>query len=357
MERISDDDDTTSKKLSPILTGVSAGSLIAAAISTGVTPEDAMSVVLAVAERTKEKGGVLDVLRPGFSLVDEVEDLLRGSMQKALGGSSSSSSDDDHDNDDYDNELLLNRIQNGDLLRIGMADRRTLNLASVKRDLSSYLYADRYRNLKDITSACILSSYIPIGTGPLLGESDPKNLAIKRAWGNIQEMEQRGFLKHGITGLPLSSKSNNNHDDPTMEDEGDDEDDEEQADSAEKCHYIDGGLVNMFPEIDDSTVIISPVNGSYVHPFIAPDHTPSEFQHKLSELMKQFNLPNLPPTEQQVVEISDRVQIGTNIQNVLAAYLMARSSSSDVLEERFRNGYDDTHRFLKEHDLLTTFSG
>ena len=110
----------------------------------------------------------------------------------------------------------------------------------------------------------------------------------------------------------------------------------------------------MFPEIDDSTVIISLVNGSYVHPFIAPDHTPSEFQHKLSELMKQFNLPPIPT---QQVEISDRVQIGTNTQNLLAAYLMAHSSSSDVLEEKFRNGYDDTHRFLKEHDLLTIFSG
>ena len=60
MERRSNDDDSP-----PLLLGVSAGALISAALSAGVLPEDAMNAVYEIANRTRERGGVMDVLKPG----------------------------------------------------------------------------------------------------------------------------------------------------------------------------------------------------------------------------------------------------------------------------------------------------
>jgi len=324
----------------PILTGVSAGALISASISAGVSPDDAMNVVLTVAQRTKDKGGILDVLSPGFSLIDQLEDLFVLEMQKALGGSANSPGD-------YDNELLLNRIRNGELLHIGLCDRRKVDFSMVKRDLNSYVYADQYRNIKDITSACILSSYIPVGTGPLLGESDTKNLAVKRAWKGVKEMEELGFLKHGITGFPVGDKPTNGDNASKLSQEGDDISDD-------KLRYMDGGLVNMFPVIDDSTVIVAPVNGMYSNPSVAPnvlsiENNASDFRSKALELIQQLKFPTH-------VEISDRVHIGANAQNLVSLYLMARSSSPEVLDEKFRDGYDDAERFLDDNNLLTVFT-
>jgi predicted acylesterase/phospholipase RssA len=50
---------------SPTLTGVSGGALVAAVVSVGVHPEDAMQASLEVARRTRHAGGVLDALHPG----------------------------------------------------------------------------------------------------------------------------------------------------------------------------------------------------------------------------------------------------------------------------------------------------
>lgn len=49
----------------PILLGASAGALTCAGIAAGVPGEDAMDIVLNVARATREKGGILDALRPG----------------------------------------------------------------------------------------------------------------------------------------------------------------------------------------------------------------------------------------------------------------------------------------------------
>ena len=48
------------------LTGVSGGALIAAAVAAGVDPEVGMQTTLAVAQRTRQEGGYLDVFRPGY---------------------------------------------------------------------------------------------------------------------------------------------------------------------------------------------------------------------------------------------------------------------------------------------------
>ena len=48
----------------PILTGVSGGAIVAAALAAGVNPDDGMVTVLAIAARTQQEG-VLDALQPG----------------------------------------------------------------------------------------------------------------------------------------------------------------------------------------------------------------------------------------------------------------------------------------------------
>jgi len=334
----------------PILTGVSAGAIIAAAISTGVTPEDAMNVVLNVSERTVDKGGrVMDALMPGFSLIDELEAPLLAEMVKALGGSVDSTAVGD---DDYDVELLQNRIMDGRLLRIGLADRRRMDFTKVERDLTSYVYVDQYRDLRDILSAAILSSFVPIGTGPVKGEKDAHNLAVSRAWDNIQDMEARGFIKHGITHMPTNAANIN-----IIGADDNNKQNQQTEQQSHKLHYIDGGLVNMFPQIDASTLIVSPCNGTYVHPYIAPQHTPSAFRQTLERYTERSSILPTVTASSSTLKIDERVSLGINSQNLEAAYRMAHSSGTDVLEEKFRDGYDDTHRFLKEQDLLTVFRG
>lgn len=343
LERISSpqDQDFDRTNMPPILTGVSAGALISTAISCGVTPDTAMNVCLDVANQTKEKGGLLDVLKPGFSLIDTLERLFVSELKKALGGSGG----EDADADDYDNDLLMNRIQNGRLLRIGLTDRTKMNLltsltsGSLKSDVSAYVYADQYRDIYDIVSAAILSSYIPIGTGPLsiqFGQQS-NNLAISRAWERVKAMEQLGYLKHGESSLPVTTSIVNGPDDETR--------------------YIDGGIANICPEIDNQTLIVCPFNGTYGTHFIAPrclddlDFISDAIEQETMSI--QDKLRNIT---KDGIHISDRVQFGLNRENLLTAYLMARSSESTILEKRFRDGYDDAHRYLKEQNLLTVFT-
>ncbi len=48
-----------------MLTGVSGGALVAAAVSMGVSPEEGMAATLEIARRTRQAGGMLDHLQPG----------------------------------------------------------------------------------------------------------------------------------------------------------------------------------------------------------------------------------------------------------------------------------------------------
>ena len=331
----------------PILTGVSAGALISTAISCGVTPENAMSVCLDVAEQTKRQGGILDVLKPGFSLIDTLERTFVSELKKALGGSGDCKAAGDHNDSDYDIDLLMNRIQNGRLLRIGLTDRTKVNLASLKSDLSAYVYVDQYRDIYDIVSAAILSSYIPIGTGPLSLQlaQQSNNLAISRAWERVKTMEQLGFLKHGESSLPVVRSTTATDDSPDYE-----------------TPYIDGGIANICPEIDNQTLMVCHMNGAYGKHGIAPtgrynidyeelDSVSTSDKDEATSISNTFfNLTN------SVIHISDRVKFGLNQENLLTAYLMARSSESSLLEERYREGYDDAYRYLNEHNLLTVFT-
>ena len=389
-ERINHHDDDFKKMKPPILAGVSAGAIISAAISAGVKTDDAMNVLLEINARTQEKSNViLSSFTPGFSLVDQVEDLLMDALRIALGGSkktgvgvgvgASSSGGDDDDDDDYDNELLMNRIDHGRLLHIGLTDRRTImssvlqgasnNLGSlsssstssttrdflVKGNMNMYVHVSKYRNLKDVVAAAILSSYIPIGTGPLrVNEPNSKNTAVKHAFERLQEMEELGFLKHGVTGETIKASMYD-----TKDDHDDDEKKEEEGNRsgndyhnshrerirrnfgdlssslmAGESYFWDGGLCNMFPSIDKSTLMVTPLNCKFSNPFIAPEAI-TENNHYL--------------------KVDDNVSLGMNMQNVRLFRKMLRSSDPSYLDQRFSDGFDDTHRFLKEKNLLRVF--
>ena len=110
----------------------------------------------------------------------------------------------------------------------------------------------------------------------------------------------------------------------------------------------------MFPEIDDQTVIVTPVNGIYSNPSIAPYHnTDLEDSEHVStittKIIDQLKIPRHG-------EISERVHVGVNMENLKTAYLMAKSSPPELLHQKFYNGYDDSNKFLKDHGLLTVFS-
>lgn len=337
MERINHEEYNKSEKESkiniskpPLLTGVSAGAIVSAAISAGVKGDDAMNVLYEINERTNTKSNaILNSLTPGFSLLDQVEDVITSAMQVALGGSA------DNPND-YDNDLLMNRIDHGRLLRIGITDtrdfasnvRKNIGKHLVKRNLDMYVYTSKYRDLKDIVSASILSSYVPIGTGPLPSNTNSgENAAVKRAFDRVREMEELGYLKHGVTGETLQGKIG--------------KDDIESGEliipetsSINEVYFWDGGLVNMFPSVDDKTVMVTPLNCTFSNPFIAP------------EALFENN---------RFIDVDDNVSVGMNMQNMKLLLKMLRSSDPAYLDERFTNGYDDTKKYLKERNLLSVF--
>mmetsp|Transcript_3962 Transcript_3962/g.9076 ORF Transcript_3962/g.9076 Transcript_3962/m.9076 type:complete len:406 (+) Transcript_3962:72-1289(+) len=335
----------------PILTGVSAGSIVSAALSAGVTPDTGMSTVIEIAQRTRDKGGTLDILRPGFSLVDQVEDLLRMNMKRALGGTGNAA-------DDYDRELFLKRIRGGRNLRIGLTDKRKLPIPGVIRDLpEAYRYIDQYRDVDDVVAACVLSSYIPGITGTLRGATCPMNDAVKRSWGRVHEMERLGYVKDGITGQQVAGTA---------------------TDEPSDLYYWDGGLADVFPTIDDSTVIVSPINGKYSNPSISPpwDRLSEDGENQVLTGSKG-DVGNVPPTSlgktgredaftdliikrslaifPLTVQAHALASLGINTENAETLFRMMWSSDSEVLEERFRCGFDDAHRFLEEKSLLRTF--
>ena len=336
----------------PILTGVSAGSIVSAALSAGVRPDDGMDTLLQIAKRTRDKGGSLDVLRPGFSLVDQVEDLLLLNMKRALGGTGEAASD-------YDKELWTKRIAGGRLLRIGLTDYRLFSPARVTRDVpEAYRYIDQYRDVDDAVAACILSSYIPGATGTLRGAQCPMNASVRNSWARVHSMEKMGYVKDGRTGRAVTST---------------------KTDEPGDLYYWDGGLADVFPTIDDNTLIVSPINGHYTNPSISPS-LPVDIsmdQHSSPEVNDESNAP--PPnggTAQKVqqdltsmilqraldmipttVQGHARASFGLNAQNAETLRRMMWSSDDAVLEERYKSGYDDAMRYLREEDLLTTYRG
>lgn len=307
-------------------TGVSAGALTIAAITAGVTCTDGMNLCYDINHQTQQLcSRSLDVLHPGFSLVDIVEDNLKHRIKDSIeqhfyGG---------------EDEYIQYINSFGGILRIGLSDRRYLlpsgrrrtrndtttpedqknvnSSSSLKNNNSpsSYVYVDQYRNVNDVIAACILSSYIPGVTGPALGTYASNHKSIIKASNQLHELIDIGYVKNGVNGQILEPIIiRNNVEQHTQQLPVVDQDSNEQqvnqrprkpmgAMKTENTglnwnttmnmnHYWnkisdlrnelknnnsklynmreifwDGGLVNPFPSFDNNTIIISPIAATF----------------------------------------------------------------------------------------------
>ena len=203
--------------------------------------------------------------------------------------------------------------------------------------MNMYVYASKYRDLKDVVSAAILSSYIPLGTGPLRPSSSSAvhdgNTVVKQSFDTVKEMEKLGFLNNGITGEPTNTNIVVGAGDAGTR-AGDDGNKHDTT--LEECYFLDGGLVNMFPIIDKTTITVTPLNCTSSNPIIAPKALTSD--------------------DPYYINMDDQVNMGMNMQNMKLLTKMLRSSDPSYFDEKFREGYDNTHQLLKDEDLLTVFS-
>lgn len=283
------------------LTGVSAGSLVAAAVVAGIDAATGMQAVLNVSHATR-RAGRFDALQPGFSLIDEVEVEFANLLREAVRP---------------DPESFLQRVNQG--LRIGLTDRRVF--PPVGYNPNAFLYVDTYRSIEDVIAACILSSYVPGVTGPALGSLALRNHAVVRASAVMLEMMGEGCVKHGATGVPVMLDQSENRTLSSME----------TKIAREICW--DGGLVNAFPTVDKDTVIVSPIAADFQCDAINPA---IEYDYKVRSYA-----------------LNPVVSLHLTTANLATLRCMVISSDDAVLEAKFAQGYDNASQFLKQRDLLT----
>jgi hypothetical protein len=226
-----------------------------------------------------------------FSLIDQVEESLLKLTR------------------DVDQEYALRRIDNG-RLRIGLADSGTF--PRFRRNPNAYLYVDQFESVDEILSACILSSYVPGVTGPLLEMSLRSNEAASRASHHLRNMLKRGVVKS--SGHPV------------------------QQLHREDSQFWDGGLVNTFPVIDADTCLVTPFSGNFANPSISPSTTSGGFRRK------------------SFVTVDDHVQLQISMENAHAIRCITLSSEDHVLESWFEQGHNDALQFLTKNSRLSVYS-
>lgn len=292
----------TKHRHSPKLTGVSGGALTAAAMTAGILPQDGMDCLLQITDKTTRQGR-LDALTPGYSLIDQVEDIFTTTMKQALGGK-----------EDYDMELLQERLKES-RLRVGFTDRRVF--PPFGQNQRAYFYIDEFRNVEDIVAVCILSSYVPFITGPARGSLASSNLAVKRSKERVHEMLELGFVKHGDTGETVQPSNI-----------------QSETFFRGREFYWDGGLVNVWPVVDETTIIVTPICARFSpNPYISP-----AVKDKGDSMWNWI----VPPT----IRVNDRAEIHLNYSNMETLLQMTLSSHATVLQQRFAQGYGDARCVL-----------
>jgi hypothetical protein len=225
---------------------------------------------------------------------------------------------------DVDEEFALRRIDHGRLLRIGLTDSRTF--PRFRRNPNAYLYVDKYENLEEIISACILSSYIPGLTGPLSHKTIKRNGAVRRANKTLLGMLKKGCIKDAL-GLPLQEiddRSKTVSTTPHM-----------LENFQNDVRFWDGGLANVFPTIDGDTLLITPLSGRFRNPSISP--SPSNAPQK-SGFEKSYARPEIC------------------LENLRTLRYIAFSSESQALEKWFEQGFNDANKFLTGLNVATDYS-
>lgn len=336
------------------LTGVSAGSIVAASLLANVDPgTDGMNAVLQISHMTRERARSLDALQPGFSLIDVVESVLKPLLYNATKD---------------DPEEFLQTINTHGLLRVGLTDRRIF--PPIGYNPNAFLYVDRFRSLDDIVSACILSSYIPGVTGPALGNMALKNHAVSRAAQQLDDMIRDGCVKKGTTGeiiqqsssqlqqqIPHQSQNNstsassNNADGTRIS--------PQFTNGPRTVREIcwDGGLVNAFPTFDHETIIVSPIAADFQN---NPSINPAIEYNNYDSSTVTGSTHNPPSTRKMTVSnvvmgkvvLNPIVTVHVTAANVVNIKSMIISSDDDILQNKFHQGYDNAKQYCIQNSLL-----
>lgn len=274
------------------LTGVSAGALISASVLAGVDPELGLEVAIQISKEARNQR--LDTLHPGFSLVDVVDQHLVQHLREAIKGK--------------EQEFLL-RINQNKLLRIGLTDSRVFP-GPRGPNHKAFCYVDEFTSIEDVIAACILSSYIPGITGPVMGSQSPSHYALKRAKERIDAMWAQGRIKQGRTGEPLEL--------PTTD--------------TKRELIWDGGLVNAFPFFDSDTIIVCPLAASFSN---NPSINPS--------IMYQYHV--------RTMTVSHNVDLHLTRDNLITFRRLLLSSDESSLRAKFEQGYTNAAQFLDDQEV------
>lgn len=183
----------------------------------------------------------------------------------------------------------------------------------------------------------------------------------------MKEMTNLGLVKHGRTGLPIAGAyvvprggAGLDVDDGGGGGSADDDANGggDDAGSNSAIMYWDGGIVDVFPTIDERTVVVAPVNGFFdPNPSICP-RMPEEVEgggnHSSGDgatengdrrsprwnrpaMLLDYLRPYVPTTFRHC----RKSRLGLNAENADAALRMMFSSDDDEMYSRFRGGYDD----------------
>ena len=317
------------------LTGVSAGSIVAASLLAQVDPAtDGMNAVLEISHMTRERARSLDALQPGFSLIDVVETVLKPLLYNAT-------------KDDPDS--FLKHINTHGLLRIGLTDRRIF--PPIGYNPNAFVYVDHFRSLDDIVAACILSSYIPGVTGPALGNMARKNHAVTRAAQQLDDMIRDGCVKKGTTGetIPQSSFSMQSQQQNGNINDGNSTS-SQTISGATSVREIcwDGGLVNAFPTFDQETIIVSPIAADF------------RYNPSISPAIEYQETTNIPSSSSSMVAnavlrkvvLNPVVTVYVTAANMANFKMMIISSDDELLHNKFHQGYDNAKQYCVQNSLL-----
>jgi hypothetical protein len=98
--------------------------------------------------------------------------------------------------------------------------------------------------------------------------------------------------------------------------------------------YWDGGLVNVWPVVDETTIIVTPICARFSpNPYISP-----AVKEEGDSMWNWI----VPPT----IRVNDRAEIHLNYSNMETLRQMTLSSDETVLQQRFAQGYSDARYVL-----------
>ena len=244
-----------------------------------------MEVVVSRVASAARNQGPLTALTPGFSLVDALSPFLLKVMHDAAGTSDPAPLDD-----------FVRERMNGGVLQVFLTDPARFRFPG---DFSSHSYVDEFEGMDHVVSSCILSSYVPVATGPL--------------------RPAQGTVVHDATEFMKTRKTKR------MSRKG-------EVEVEPQPRWWDGGLAAMFPRINRKTLVISPV--SIRHPknlVICPPWTGNPKGLKIGEggMMADISFANAVAAKNMVLPVED-----------------------DVYERIYRDAYDDAKRVCMEAGLV-----